>query len=70
MLTFLDPQSYNVAPGIALPKVLVNQLAKAYSNVSSSPCKFVFSQLVRRIANCHRHQSKNLPKRRYNQRKP
>ncbi|KAL4739963.1 alpha/beta-hydrolase [Aspergillus similis] len=32
-----NPQSYGVAPGIALPKILVRQLTEAYANVSSSP---------------------------------
>ncbi|OJK02598.1 hypothetical protein ASPACDRAFT_4261, partial [Aspergillus aculeatus ATCC 16872] len=32
-----NPQSYGVAPGIALPQVLVDQITTAYANVSSVP---------------------------------
>ncbi|KAB8199474.1 carboxylesterase family protein-like protein [Aspergillus parasiticus] len=32
-----NPQFYGVAPGIALPPILVRQLTDAYANVSSSP---------------------------------
>ncbi|KAL4938480.1 Alpha/Beta hydrolase protein [Aspergillus oleicola] len=32
-----NPQSYGVAPGIALPSILVRQLTDGYANVSSSP---------------------------------
>ncbi|PYI28848.1 carboxylesterase family protein-like protein [Aspergillus indologenus CBS 114.80] len=32
-----NPQSYGVAPGIALPQVLVDQITAAYANVSSVP---------------------------------
>lgn len=38
-----DPRFYNVPSGIVLPRVLVKQLATAYSNVSSSPGKFLYT---------------------------
>ncbi|KAL4758798.1 uncharacterized protein BDW70DRAFT_169937 [Aspergillus foveolatus] len=49
LVASFKPQPYGVAPGIALPKILIRQLTEAYANVSSSPCDAAI--------NANRHQA-------------